>query len=216
MLHLLKEQFNLICDVQWAYSATSHGKGIVDGIGGRAKALVRQAVMSTKNNVIVQCAEDFAEVAQQKKEEVLLVEDETLNTSPSIWEDVQNVPGIRKVHLIHLKAGVIFAMKNNLEREDPICTVTYGNNIDEQLYKTGDWVAVVYEGKEYRGIVTNVAGEGTAREVEVSVMHPILGGCFKWPAKEDKVYYPFDKVLCKTVPPVPAGSRGQFQFVDFM
>ena len=30
----------------WKYFATSHGKGVVDGVGGRAKSLVRQKVMS--------------------------------------------------------------------------------------------------------------------------------------------------------------------------
>ena len=40
--------FDLPARFQWAHSATSHGKGLVDGIGGRAKSLVRQAVMSKK------------------------------------------------------------------------------------------------------------------------------------------------------------------------
>ena len=105
-------------------------------------------------------------------------------------------------------------MKSNVEREDPICTLTYG--IEEQSFKAGDWVAVEYEGKKYYEIVTNVSGEGAAREVEVSVMHDILGGCFKWPSREDKVYYTLDKVLRKISPSVPAGSREKFRFVDYM
>ena len=30
----------------WKYFATSHGKGVVDGVGGRAKSIVRMAMMS--------------------------------------------------------------------------------------------------------------------------------------------------------------------------
>lgn len=29
-------------DFSWKYFATSHGKGVVDGVGGRAKSLVRE------------------------------------------------------------------------------------------------------------------------------------------------------------------------------
>ena len=38
-------------------------------------------------------------------------------------------------------------MKNNLKREDPICSFTYG--IAEKPYETGDWLAVDYEREEY-------------------------------------------------------------------
>ena len=47
----------------WKYFATSHGKGIIDGVGGRAKSLVRQAVMSKADDApIVQTSEDFFNV----------------------------------------------------------------------------------------------------------------------------------------------------------
>ena len=43
------------CKVSWKYFATSHGKGVVDGIGGSAKSLVRKRVMNQgKNAVIIQ------------------------------------------------------------------------------------------------------------------------------------------------------------------
>lgn len=49
----------------WKYFATSHGKGVVDGIGGSAKSLVRQRVMSCCDKaIIVQSAQDFANVAK--------------------------------------------------------------------------------------------------------------------------------------------------------
>ena len=38
---------------EWKYFATSHGKGVVDGIGGSAKSLVRTKVMSKGGNAIV-------------------------------------------------------------------------------------------------------------------------------------------------------------------
>ena len=51
----------------WKYFVTSHGKGLVDGIGGKAKALVVWAkVMSTGDDkIIVQSSNNFSKVAEQ-------------------------------------------------------------------------------------------------------------------------------------------------------
>ena len=46
------------------FFATGRGKGIVDGFGGGAKSLVRQQNLSKMENVVVQCASDFAEVCK--------------------------------------------------------------------------------------------------------------------------------------------------------
>ena len=51
-------------NVQWKHSATSHGKGIVDGIGGAAKARVCEQVRSrAPGAVVVQNSFDFANVS---------------------------------------------------------------------------------------------------------------------------------------------------------
>ncbi|KAF2896017.1 hypothetical protein ILUMI_10164 [Ignelater luminosus] len=47
----------------WKYFATSHGKGVVDGNGGNLKRLVKQKTMSQGGGVIVQSAQDFANLA---------------------------------------------------------------------------------------------------------------------------------------------------------
>ena len=44
----------------WDYFATSHGKGVVDGIGREAKSMVQQQVMSKNKNVVVENAANFA------------------------------------------------------------------------------------------------------------------------------------------------------------
>ena len=53
-----------IKEFHWNFFATGHGKGVVDGIGGEAKSLVRQHVLSKTKNVVVQCASDFANVCK--------------------------------------------------------------------------------------------------------------------------------------------------------
>ena len=50
----------------WKYFATGHGKGVVDGVGGLAKSLVRAEVMSKKSErTFVQSSLDFACVASR-------------------------------------------------------------------------------------------------------------------------------------------------------
>ncbi|KAG1674786.1 Sodium-dependent noradrenaline transporter [Nymphon striatum] len=56
------------------FSATSHGKGIIDGIGGRAKYLVRHKVMSKSSTpLIIQNSQDFANAANQLMEKTTVV-----------------------------------------------------------------------------------------------------------------------------------------------
>jgi IS1 family transposase len=56
----------LNCKVLWKYFATSHGKGVVDGIGGAAKSQVRRRVMSKgKDAEIVQNTTDFYNVVSK-------------------------------------------------------------------------------------------------------------------------------------------------------
>lgn len=71
----------------WKYFATSHGKGLVDGIGGKAKCLVRNAVMSKKSTApIVQSAEDFANVVKKAmlSTTVMLILDKDINRDNSM------------------------------------------------------------------------------------------------------------------------------------
>ena len=48
----------------WKYVATSHGKGVVDGIGGNIKRLVRIKTMPQGEAKTVQSAEDLANVVE--------------------------------------------------------------------------------------------------------------------------------------------------------
>ena len=60
------------CFVEWEYFATSHGKGVVDGIGGTAKSSVRRKVMSKRVDAeIVLCSTYFANVANECLKESL-------------------------------------------------------------------------------------------------------------------------------------------------
>jgi hypothetical protein len=51
VLHLLSNKYG--GEWYWKFFATSHRKGVVDGVGGKAKSLVRQKCMSKSGKTIL-------------------------------------------------------------------------------------------------------------------------------------------------------------------
>ena len=63
-LETLSERYNK--EFVWKFSATSHGKGFVDGIGGNVKSTVQRKCMSkAKDRIIVEDSLSFANAAAQ-------------------------------------------------------------------------------------------------------------------------------------------------------
>ena len=107
--------------VSWKYFATSHGKDVVDGIGGSAKSLVRKRVMNQgKNAVIVQNSADFYKVAKDDMKGVTVLHISEGQISELIkekkpWENIKDVSGISKMHVISCCDGSTIEMfKTNL------------------------------------------------------------------------------------------------------
>jgi hypothetical protein len=77
----------------------------------------------------------------------------------------------------------------------------------ELTFSVGQWVVVGYDGAEYPGEVTLVDNN----DIEVNVMHK-SGNAWRWPAKDDKIFYDRQNILRVVNPPKAAGNRGQFLF----
>lgn len=64
----------LLHDASVEVFAAGHGKGVVDGVGGRAKSLVRTAVKSRGGDrPIVQGAKDFCQLLEPKMTKTIVV-----------------------------------------------------------------------------------------------------------------------------------------------
>ena len=63
LLHHVSKQHSV--KFTWDYFATGHGKGMVDGIGGVAKHMVQQQVLSKNKNVVVENAADYPRVCEE-------------------------------------------------------------------------------------------------------------------------------------------------------
>ena len=91
-------------EIRWQCFATSHGKGVVDGIGGSAKCMVRNKTQSKQGNCIVQSAKDFYDVSSSSMKNVkhLYISQDDINnfTNDLFWEDTKETFGIKKVHIM--------------------------------------------------------------------------------------------------------------------
>ena len=102
----------------WKYFATSHGKGVFDGVGGRIKSLVRLAVTSKKSKrTIVQNSEDFVRTANSLtcKTQVLHVAENEIEAHNDIWKQSRPYPGISKCHIIIAEPGDEAKLFDNAE-----------------------------------------------------------------------------------------------------
>ena len=209
----LKKELNV--DIFWKYFATSHGKGVVDGIGGNAKACVRARLLSKDGKVVVQSALDFVKVAKEslKNVKVFEVTENEIALNQDIFNECEDVRGIRMVHSIEYVDGVMRFYPNEMDRKLK-CRTILERVIEEsrESFNVGQWVEVLYEGKTYPGEIMTI----TPNDVMVSVMNRQFAKYWKWPTPKDLIFYPWSAIIRKIAPPEPVGTgdRGQYRFID--
>lgn len=220
-LHLFEQCYDI--ELAWNFFATSHGKGVVDGLGGTVKRTVWRHVKAEK--MLVRTAEQFAEVAVSLNPNIhikyISAQDIQKDTQDlhQHWKAVLPISNIKSVHYVKPLGRNQIQISNISHdtqfRNMPIFSVAESDEseVDEPpsvcKINTNDWVVVKYESNFYPGCVTNVI----ENDVEVSVMHRSEGN-FKWPHTEDKIFYKSDDVIKSIDPPIPTGNRGQFKFSE--
>jgi hypothetical protein len=99
--NLTKLSIDYDLNLSWSFFATSHGKGVVDAIGGTVKRMVWQEIMTKK-----QCktAADFVLIAKSKTNTIILHEitQAAIDTSEQklqqIFNDTRSVRDTQKLH----------------------------------------------------------------------------------------------------------------------
>ena len=223
IIRRLAEKYNK--PFTWKYFATSHGKGVVDGVGGNCKSIVQRKTMSKgTDRIIVQNAKDFAEAAAQLVPTTHVtyipqsVIDEEISTKAPFTHTIP-INGIFRMHVILCTSEKVQLWRNSRYASQPAdISIDFQTGIDrhgmcqhnandlsrssEVHYEVGDWVIVhyvdEYDDNEYPGEVTAVL----ENEIKVSVLHK-SGGYFE-------LHYLHESVVAKIDPPIVVGSRGQF------
>ena len=112
----LSDEFDKEFD--WKFSARGHGKGVVDGVGGNVKSVVRKRI-AAKNPIIRVCnAKTFVEIASKycKETNVIHIDEEEIIkfAQGKPFTSVMAVPGISLIHHIAVKDGVVHKWINSL------------------------------------------------------------------------------------------------------
>ncbi|CAF1608935.1 unnamed protein product, partial [Didymodactylos carnosus] len=90
-------------DISWNFFASSHGKGVVDGIGGTLKRLVWSEMMAGKRCT---SASDFVQICNEKTKTIIVGQitnaqiDVTIAKLSYMFDQTCSVPVIRKLHSI--------------------------------------------------------------------------------------------------------------------
>ena len=71
-----------------------------------------------------------------------------------------------------------------------------------------DWVVVKYENSYFPGIVI----ESTEQDVKVKVMHQAGPLSWKWPEKDDCIYYVPSDIMKVIEPPMITSTREHYKF----
>ena len=128
-LQSLSQKYNQ--QFSWKYFAASHGKGIVDGVGGSAKSLVRSKVMSQGDDrIVVQSSWNFANAAQKllhKTEVFHISQEEIIANLPDLvdWSFIDLTSlGLREnnIHIIKCCDGSTYKHAQDQKLKE----ITYG------------------------------------------------------------------------------------------
>ena len=104
-LHPWQEQFSI--KIFWHFFATSHGKGVVDGIGGTVKRSVWRHIKSA--NISVDDAEAYSKVASKQNPNVHIkfISKEKVNSAVKTiadrWKSALVVPNTQKLHFVKVE-----------------------------------------------------------------------------------------------------------------
>ena len=231
-LHYWEQDHDI--SIRWNFFATSHGKGVVDGIGGTVKRAVWRHIRSEKSHIT--SPQEYSVLAKQlcpniQVEYVTKSEIEQQFTFlDTKWEGVMAVPQTLRVHCIQAFGAnevKVADISSEIEESFRVCRIRNSsitpltNSMTEQdspiedvtqpalNLSIGVWVVVKYDDEEFPGEVTCIEDS----DIEVNVMHR-SANAWKWPRPEDKIFYSRDQIVRVINPPSVAGNRGQFMFED--
>lgn len=164
LLAFLCCKFNV--NISWKYFATGHGKGVIDGVGGRCKSLVRSLVLGRKE--IVQCSADFVRVAKKIMPSTTFINitdsdiADVMDNLPHFWDTILPIPGIKSKHVIramHVGDKLYVHLLNNALDKDELI-------IDYELRDISNMFVKVHE--DISQSCGNVSPLNSFAEIEVS------------------------------------------------
>lgn len=197
---------------EWHYSATSHGKGASDGIGGTIKRLAARASLQRTHDNQITTPRQLYDYA---KENILGISFQYCTNEDHSAEEkfLQNrflqartIPGTQSFHAaIPISKNKILIKHFSRSEESQEELVTKGN--ESQLLELSDivgFVTCVYDGKWWPACVLSV--DKSKEEVTVSFLQPHgPATSFTFPLRPDILQVPRENILTKIDPRTETG-----------
>ena len=159
--------------LSWNFFATSHGKGAVDGIGGRIKRDVYNTTLS--KGLVIKNLDDFVDVAEHCSKNITVLKctkKHVLSTVKQVDEDISDsagIPGTHKMHCVKVLAPYVIETKEHYYSMKAPSQHTFKSSVkdtpdssavDHQYQKIeniesvsqGQWLLVEYEREFFLGM----------------------------------------------------------------
>lgn len=201
-LNLTFHQQDFGISATWNFFATSHGKSACDGVGGTVKRkLANESLTRVKDNQITTAQEAFKFCSESIQGinffylPTTELEETRENLQVTRYKMGHTIPGTRSFHIfLPIQPGVI-AFKRTAEDEE-ISGEHHFFETESRVaaLKLQDYVAAMYDGHWWVGMVMNITPN--AEEVEVKFMAPHgPRTAFFWPARDDVCWVPVNNVI---------------------
>ena len=210
--------------MEWVYSATGHGKGPCDGVGGMLKHHATKHNLSRPSTAAIQNAEEFARVVQNYSSTTLIMlAKEELN---EFWQKkveewsthTTHVKGIQKTHVWSQIDGRTYIARTEKSKREEITFIhprprlTWVENIQIHNLQRGMFVACVYDCDWWVAEVIDVSCELNEITVNFMIPHGPAAG-YRFPVARQQLDHqcslPIRNVLRVVSAPVPIGSTGR-------
>ena len=218
-------------NVEWHFSATSHGKGPIDGLGGTMKRRIKEATLSRK--IDPHSAEEFFHCAQEICPNVTLlyISDSCVKGEIGRLKDICSpkgkeifpIPETQKSHCFLKVKKYLLKIANVSLNPQKYYTVdlTNGNvaEVDtsqqnsETEFDVGNWVLVPFVGKRSIKYFVGQILSKDAFSIKVKYLQ-WKGGYFTWPEKEDSSDIDIEEEI-KKLPEPNFGRRTHITFPDY-
>lgn len=172
--------------IQWNFSASSHGKGAIDGVGGTLKRLAWRKVKADQCQV--KNAKEFVDAVKESTIKCLYMSERTVKTiyAEKFKESIEASPKIQGIQSSH--CWVVDKSSQTISytltpKGYPTTTSTSENQAD---YDVNDWVIVTYGGKTYPGEIKEKEFVNHKWEYLVDTMERLdTQDHFRWPRVKD-------------------------------
>ena len=194
---------------EWHFSATAHGKGACDGVGGTVKRLAARASLQKPYNDQIMTPHQLFEWASEIIPSIHFeycslrdyeIEERNLQER---FARSRTIPGTRKYHSFVPISKNKIRMKvfsaSSTSTEERVCS----EDDDVPVESIAGFVTCVFEGKWWLACVLRIAS--SENQVELTLLHSAGPSSFKFPTTEHIIAVPTKDILLVVDPRTRTG-----------